>query len=98
MVVVAAPGVELLPATRAARFALHILMYRQLRAASPAKYCLLLPLALRPHLDRMSSQRLMTILASIVNAAALHLDRDDVRRPVIMLAARLRIQLDSAHI
>lgn len=98
MVVVAAAGVEVPAAIRAARFALHILMYGQLRTAGPAKYCLLLPLALRPHLDRMTSQRFVTILARIIDAAALHLDRDDVCRPVIMLAARLRIQLDSAHI
>jgi len=98
MIMFAAPGVEVLAAIRAARFALHILMYGQLRAAGPAKYCLLLPLALRPHLDGMSGQRFMAILARIVDPAALHLYRDDVRRPVIMLAARLRIQLDSAHI
>ncbi len=98
MVMIAAPGIETLTAIRAARFAMHILMYGQLRAAGPAEYRLLLPLALRPDLERVTSERIVAFLASVIHTAALHLDRDDVRRPVVMLAARLRIQLDSAHI
>lgn len=98
MVVVSAPWIEFLAATGAARFALHVLMDGQLHAASSAKDCLLLPLALGPNLDRVAGERLMAFLARIINAAALHLDRDDVHRPAIMLAARLRIQIDSVYI
>jgi hypothetical protein len=98
MIVVSARWIESPAATGAARLALHVLTYAQLRAASAAKYRPLLPLALRPHLDRMSGERLMTFLARIINAAALHPDRDDVRRPVIVLAAGLRIEIDFAHI
>ena len=93
-----APRIEPLAATRAAGLALHVLLYRQLRAAGPAKYRLLLPFALRPHLDGVVRERLVAILARVIHAATLHLDRDNVRRPVVMLAACLRIQLDAAHI
>jgi hypothetical protein len=98
MVVVSAPWIELLAAVRAARFALHVLTYAQLGAASAAKNCSLLPLALRPDFDRMSGERLMTFLARIIHAATLHFDRDDVGWAAIMLAARLRIQIYAAHI
>ena len=73
-------------------------MYGQLAAASPAKYRLLLPLPLRPQDNWVARKRLVAILARVIHAAALHLDRDNVRRPVVMLAACLRIQLDAAHI
>lgn len=93
-----ASGIESLATSRAAEFALHVLMYAHLRAAGPAKYRFLLPLALGPHLDRMSRERFMAILARVIHAAALHLDRDNVRRSAVMPAARLRIQLDATHI
>ena len=98
MIMFSAPGIEPRSTTRAAGFALHVLSYAQLCPASPAKYRLLLPLALRPHDNRMPRERLVAIFARVIHAAALHLDRDDVRRPVVMVAASLRIQLDAAHI
>jgi len=40
----------------------------------------------------------VAIFASIVNAAAFHLDRNNVSDPVIMFAPGLRIEIDAAHI
>ena len=54
--------------------------------------------ALGPYLDWMIGESLVAILASVVQAAALRLNRDDVCRPMIMLAACLRIQIDATHI
>ena len=98
MIVIAAARIETRPASWAAGFALHVPTYAQLRAAGAAENCLLLPFALGPDFDPVAGECFMAILAGVVHAAALHLDRDDVRRPVIMLAARLRIQIDSVYI
>ncbi len=46
----------------------------------------------------MTGQRSVTILAGIVDAAALHLDRNNVYRLVVMRTSRLGIETDSAHI
>jgi hypothetical protein len=97
MIMVSAAGVERLVASRAAGFALHVLMYGQLRAAGAAEYCSLMELALRPDLDRVTGDRVVAVLAGVVTAAALHLDRDDVGWTVIVLAARLRIQINATH-
>ena len=94
---VSAARVEVLAASRASRFAPHVLMYGQLRAAGAAEYRSLMELALRPDLDRVTGECLVAILARIVNAAALHLDRDDIRWAVIVLAACLRIEIDATR-
>jgi hypothetical protein len=39
----------------------------------------------------------VAIFARVVDAAALHLDRDNVSWSVIVFAARLRAELDPAH-
>jgi len=98
MVVIAAARVKPLAASWAAGFALHVLMDGQLRAARAAKDCFLRPLALGPDFDWVAGERFVAIFASVVHAAALHLDRDDVGGAVIVLAAGLRIEIDSAHI
>jgi hypothetical protein len=46
----------------------------------------------------MARERNMTILASIVDAAAPHLDRNNIRRRAVVRAPRLRINLDPAHL
>src|SRR5579864_1679370 len=89
MIVAAAPGIEVRTTNRAARITLHVLQNRQRCAAPAAKNGLLVPFAHRPNGYRMIGQRLMTILAGIVQAATFHLYGDDVSRPVIMLAAGL---------
>ena len=97
MIVAAASGIEVLQTCRAATFGIHVLMDGQLYAASAAKYGSLAPFPLGPGLDRMIGERVMTILAGIVNATALHLDRDDVSGSVIVLATGLRIEIDAAN-
>jgi len=56
------------------------------------------PFAIGPDLDRMTGEGLVAILAGVVHAAALHLNRDDVGGPVIMLAARLRVEIDATNL
>jgi hypothetical protein len=45
----------------------------------------------------MIGERVVAIFAGIVNAAALHLDRNDVRRAVVVFATGLRIEMDATH-
>jgi len=94
---VSTPRIEGLTANRAARFALHVLANGQLCTAGSAKYRLLVPFALWPNLDLVIGQSRVAILARIVNPAALHLDRDDVRGSVVMCTTGLGIKIDTAH-
>src|ERR1700722_418974 len=89
VIVVATPRIELRPASGAARVTLHVLQNRQHCAAGAAEYCLLVPFTLGPDCYRMIGERQVAIFASIVKAATLHLDRNNVSRPVIMLATSL---------
>ena len=50
---------------------------------------MLVPFTLRPDSYWMIGERLVAILAGIVQAATFHLDGDDVSRPVIMLTPGL---------
>src|SRR5260370_24911560 len=92
-----APRIEPRAPSRTTRLAAQILPNRQLRAASPAQNRPLLPLAGRPNRNPTPRQHNMAILASVVHAAALHLDRDNIRRRVIVHTPRLRVEIDSAH-
>jgi hypothetical protein len=85
-------------AYRATRFALHVLMDGQLRAANSAKYCLLVPLGPRPNLNGVIGEGVVALFARIVNATTFHLYSDDVGGSVIMLATGLRIKVDAAHV
>jgi hypothetical protein len=98
MVVVATARVEGLVARWAARVALHVLTDGQLRAARAAEYGFLIPFVGWPNLDRMSGEGIVAILAGIVNAATFHLDGEDVRGTVIMLAAGLRVEMDATYV
>src|SRR6202044_1387676 len=93
-----APRIKPRCAARTTRLTLHILPNRQLCPAPATKNRKLIPLTFRPHDNRMTRQLQMTILASPIFPAALHLDRDDVGRPVIMSATSLRIQSHAAHL
>src|ERR1700722_13674199 len=98
MMMVPAPRIETRAALRAARFTLHVHRDTQLRAAPAAQNRVLLrPLTTRPHFDRVLGQRIMAILACIKFPATFHLDRDNVRRPVIMRATGLPVELHAAH-
>ena len=54
--------------------------------------------ALGPNLERMIGESMVTVLARIVDTAAPCLDGHDVVWAVIMLAARLGIEIDAANL
>jgi hypothetical protein len=89
MIVVATPRIELCPASRAARVALHVLENREDRAAGAAEYCWVVPFPLGPNFYRMVGKGQVAVFAGIVKAATVHLDRNNVSRAVIMLATGL---------
>ena len=95
---VSTPGIKLLTANRAERFALHVLADGEFCAAGSASYRRLVPFALRPNLDLVIGESSVAILARIVNTAALHLDRDDVSWSGIVLASGLRIEIHSTYL
>ena len=82
---------------RAPVVARHVFVDRHLISASAAKNRSPVPLLPRPHLDRMARQSLVAVLAGVINAAAFHLDRDNVEFGPIVQAARPRVQIDSAN-
>ena len=98
MIVFSTAGIELFAALRAARLATHVLMDGQLRPAGAAKDCLLVPFVLRPKLYRVLGKRGVAVFAGVVKATALHLDRNNIRRPMIMLATGLRVEIDATHL
>ncbi len=98
MIVFSTAGIELFAALRAARLATHVLMDGQLRPAGAAKDCLLVPFVLRPKLYRVLGKRGVAVFAGVVKAATLHLDRNNIRRPMIMFAAGLRVEIDATHL
>lgn len=93
----AAAGVEGNVAGRALVAAGHVLLDAHLISTGAAQDRVLGPLGPRPDFDRMVSQSLVALLAGVVDAAAFHLDRDNVENGSIVSAARLRIQIDSAN-
>lgn len=97
MIVVAASGIEVRTACRTAGITLHVLKNGQDCAAGAAKHSWLLPFALWPDCYRMIGERLVAVLASVVQAATFHLDGDNVRRPVIVRATGLRIEIYATH-
>jgi len=83
-------------ALRTLKLTLQILLDGQLSAATTTEDRLLGPFPLRPDLARMIRQRRMAVFARVIKAAAAHLDGDDIGRPVIMPASRLRIEIQTA--
>jgi hypothetical protein len=98
MIMVATSRIKPRPAPRTPRLALQILPNRHLHPASPAQNRPRIPLPPRPNSNRMPRQRIMAILASIVDPATPHLDRNNVHRRVVMHAPRQRIDIDSANL
>ena len=98
MIVVAASRIELRAARGAARITLHVLENGKRCTASAAEYCLLVPFTFRPDCDRMIGERQVAVFAGIVDAAARHLDGNDVSRTVIVFASVLRIEIYSPHL
>ena len=97
MVVLSAAGIE----GRAARWAngpaLHVLLDGHLLLASSAQNGWLIPLLCGPDFDGVVRQCRVAILACVVDATALHLDRNDVAIGSVVGAARVLIEIDSAY-
>jgi hypothetical protein len=89
MIVLATPRIELCPASRAAGITFHVLKNGQHCATSAAQNRWLVKFTFRPDCDRMIREHQVAVFASIVKAATLHPDGNDVGRPVIMLATGL---------
>ena len=96
MVVVAAGVVERSLAGGAAGVALEVLGDGEFGTASSAEDGRLVPFGLLPDLDGMPGQRNVAILAGVIESAALHLDGDDVGGAVVVEAAGLGIEVQSA--
>jgi len=96
-IVVSASRIEPLATSRAARFALYVLMDGDLCPAGATQYCSLVPFALRPNLNRMAGEGLVAILAGVVNGAALRLNRNNVSWAVVMRTPGLGIEIDATH-
>ena len=65
--------------------------------ASSAENSFGVPFSPGPDLDGVPSQRVMAILARVIDAAAPHLNGDDVDWFVVVNAAGLRINLHAAN-
>ena len=94
----AAAGIEWSATIRACVAACHVLLDGHLISTNAAEHCRLSPFGLRPDFNRMAGQSIITILAGEIHAAAFHLDGDNVELRLVMSAARLRIQSDSANL
>jgi hypothetical protein len=72
-------------------------MNGELGAAGATQYCLLVPFALRPNLNRVAGEGLVGILAGVVDAAAFRLDRNNVGWSVLVRTPGLGIEVDATH-
>ena len=97
MIVVAASRIELCVTGWASVGAGEVLRNGQFRSASPAQDRRLVPFAAWPYFDCVAGQCVVAVLAGVVGAATLHLDRDDIYRLVVVSTTSLWIEIDSAH-
>jgi hypothetical protein len=97
MVMVAAGRVEEGLAMGAAVVGLKVGGNGERGVAEAAKNRMVLPLRLRPNSDGMIGESDMAILTSVKEAAAFHLDGDDVRGTVIVKAAGLRVEVEAVN-
>lgn len=98
MVVVAASGIERRGTYGAARFALQVFANRKFCTAGSAQNGLLAEFAEWPHLDGMTGERDVAVLAGVVRAATLHFDGDNVCRRMVVQATRLRIEIQPTDV
>src|SRR6185312_4028208 len=96
MVMIFAAGVESRAARRAARATLQILIDGDFSSTSSAEHGLAVPLRARPDAELVPRQFYVAVFAGVVSAAALGLDGDDIERAVVMAAAGLRVEINSA--
>ena len=97
MMVVAAGGVKGGVAVRAAGIAREIVGDGKSCAASAAENGGFVEFGMRPGFERMAGEGVVAILAGIEEAAAAHLDRDDVECGMVMETAGLRVEMQTEH-
>jgi hypothetical protein len=98
MIVASTSRIELGAASWATKLALQVLVDRQLDTTGAAEYRFLAPFALWPDFDFVFGKRCVALLARIVGATALHLDRNDVGGSVKVFAPGLRIEINATHL
>lgn len=98
MVVVAAGGVELGVAMGAARVGIEVSGDGESGAASAAEDGFVVPFECRPELNRMIRECDVAIFAGVEEAAAFHLDGDDVGGAVVVEAACLRVEVEAVDV
>jgi len=97
MVVVTAGGVKSSVAVGADGVGPEVGGNRQLGTAGAAENGLVVPFGLRPKFDGVIGEGLVAIFAGVVGGAAFHFDGDDVGRAVVMEAAGLGIEIETAN-
>lgn len=95
MMVIAAGGVEGGVAMGAAGITLKIGGDGKCRTTIAAENCLFVPLRFGPGFDAVVGKSVMAVFTSVVDAAALHLDCDDIELGVVMKAAGLGIEIEA---
>lgn len=98
MMMIAAGGVEGGVAMRAAGVAGEIVGDGKRGAAGAAQNRVLVPCGVRPGFESVAGKGVVAILAGVEEAAAAHLDGDDVERGVVVGAASLRIELEAVDL
>lgn len=98
MMVVAAGGVKGGVAVRAAGIAREIVGDGKSCAASAAENGGFVEFGMRPGFERMAGEGVVAILAGIEEAAAAHLDGDDVESGMVMEAAGLRVEVEAVDL
>ena len=97
MIVVFAARIEGRVAFGALKVTLQILLDRQFGATSTTENRFFDPFTLRPGLGWVIGQRRMAVFAGVIQAAAAHLDGDDVGGSVVVTASRLEIKIGAVN-
>lgn len=92
-----APRIESRSAMRAVASAPEIFVDRQLGTARAAQNGVRVERLGRPRCQAVICQRIMTLLARVIPAAATKLDRDYVERAMIVRAARRSVDLHAMN-
>jgi hypothetical protein len=98
VIVIAASRIEPCPTAWTLIGTSEILPNGHLNPARSTQHRRRIPIVMGPDFDCVMDQRIMAILAGIVCAATLHLDRDNVYGLVVVSAAGLGIQAYSVHV
>lgn len=98
VLVQATVGIEGRAAIRAGVGSVQVIANCHFATTGAAKDGLLVPLAFRPGRERMIGQRIVAILAGVVEPATFHPDRHDIARRVPVCTARLRIETEAVDV